>query len=207
MKSQSRRDFLIATGAIAVTGAIVRTARFESISTACYSHKGKEEILKQKLKCLSLELQPGNPPGTYTIAHPHPPQPPYLNGWRDLSLDQVEDATSDIEVGQDPRFGCGTLRAVTVGKPWRHGLPECYVERLDAPKTYRAELRGMRYDLATIREGLSSPEAQRLIDERPSLSALSKDITAAIVLLECAEAKLFNLLPIEETMSPGDVAP
>jgi hypothetical protein len=56
----------------------------------------------------------------------------------------------------------------------------------------------MRADLASIREGLSSPEARRLIDERPSLSALSNDITAAIVLLECAEAKLFNLLPMEE---------
>jgi hypothetical protein len=41
-------------------------------------------------------------------------------------------------------------------------------------------------------------EAQRLIDERPSLSSLSKDITAAIVLLECAEAKLFNRLPMDE---------
>jgi hypothetical protein len=39
-------------------------------------------------------------PGSYTIAHPNPPQPPYLNGWRDLSLDQVEDATSEIEIGQ-----------------------------------------------------------------------------------------------------------
>jgi hypothetical protein len=47
----------------------------------------------------------------------------------------------------------------------------------------------------------------RLIHERPSLSALSKDITAVIVLLECAEAKLFNLLPMEETMSPEDLAP
>jgi hypothetical protein len=64
----------------------------------------------------------------------------------------------------------------------------------------------MRSDLANIREGLSSPEAQRLIDERPSLSALSKDITAAIVLLECAEAKVFKLLPMEETMWPGNVA-
>ena len=56
-------------------------------------------------------------PGTYAIAHPNPPQPPYLNGWRDLSLDQVEDATSEIDVGQDPRVGCGTLRAVRFGKP------------------------------------------------------------------------------------------
>jgi hypothetical protein len=56
----------------------------------------------------------------------------------------------------------------------------------------------MRSDLANIREGLSNLEAQRLIDERPSLSSLSKDITAAIVLLECAEAKLFNRLPMDE---------
>jgi hypothetical protein len=60
--------------------------------------------------------------------------------------------------------------------------------------------------LATIREGLSSPEAQRLIDKRPSLSGLSKDITAALVLLKCAEEKLFNLLPVEEIISPEDLA-
>jgi hypothetical protein len=29
----------------------------------------REEILRQKLKCLSLDLQPGTAPGTYTIAH------------------------------------------------------------------------------------------------------------------------------------------
>jgi hypothetical protein len=166
----------------------------------------REQILREKLKCVGFELQPGMVPGSYAIAHPHPPQPPYLNGWSDLSLDQVEDATSEIDIGQDPRFGCGTLRAVTLGKPWRQGLPECYVERLDALKTYHDDLRDMRSDLANIREGLSNPEARRLIDERPSLSALSENITAALVLLECAEAKLFNLLPMEETMSPEDLA-
>ena len=36
----------------------------------------REEILRQKLKCEGLELRPGNAPGT-SIAHPHPPQPPY----------------------------------------------------------------------------------------------------------------------------------
>jgi hypothetical protein len=121
------------------------------------------------------------------------PQPPYLNGWRDLSLDQVEDATSDIEIGQDPRFGCGTLRAVRVGKPWRLGLPVCYVERLDALKKYYYGLCNMRADLVSIREALSSPEAQR--DERPTLR---DDITAVIALLECAENKMFSLLPREE---------
>jgi hypothetical protein len=119
----------------------------------------REEILRQKLKCLGFELRPENMPGSYTIAHPHPPQPPYLNGWRDLSLDQVEDATSDIEIGQDPRFGCGALRAVRFGKPWRLRLPECYVERLDALKHYYYELSVMRADLVSIREGLWSPES------------------------------------------------
>jgi hypothetical protein len=55
------------------------------------------------------ELGPGDALGT------HPAQPQCLNGWPRLSLDQVEDATSDIEMGQDPRFGCGTLRAVRFG--------------------------------------------------------------------------------------------
>jgi hypothetical protein len=32
----------------------------------------QEEILRQKLKIVGFELQPGNAPGTYTIAHPHP---------------------------------------------------------------------------------------------------------------------------------------
>jgi hypothetical protein len=86
----------------------------------------REQTLRQKLKCLGLELQPGMVPGSYTIAHPRPPQPAYLNGWRDLSLDQAEDATSDIDTGQDPRFGCGSLRAVRTGKPWRQRLPECF---------------------------------------------------------------------------------
>jgi hypothetical protein len=73
-------------------------------------------------------------------------------------LDQVEDATSDIDIGQDPRFGCGTLRVVMAGKHWRQGLPDCYVERLDALKHYYYELSDMRADLVSIREGLSSPE-------------------------------------------------
>jgi hypothetical protein len=56
----------------------------------------REETVRAKSKCLGFELRPGMAPGSYTIAHPHAPQPPYLNGWRDISLDQVEDATSDI---------------------------------------------------------------------------------------------------------------
>ena len=74
-----------------------------------------------------------------------------------------------------------------IGKPWRIGLPDCYVERLDALKHYYYALSDMRADLVSIREGLSSPE-----------SGLSDDITAAITLLECAENKMFSLLPREE---------
>src|SRR6516165_5006663 len=86
------------------------------------------------------------------------PQPRYLYGWRDLSLEQVEDATSDIEVGQDPRFGCGELRAVRVGKPWRQRLPDSFVERLDALKHHYYALSDMRADLVTAREDLPTIE-------------------------------------------------
>jgi hypothetical protein len=107
-------------------------------------------------------------------------------------LDQAEDATSDIDVGQDPRFGCGTLRAVRFGKSWRLGLPECYVERLDALKHYYHALSDMRADLLSVREGLSCTESSELRD----------DIMAALVLLECAEDKMFSLLPSEDFASP-----
>jgi hypothetical protein len=44
---------------------------------------------------------------------------------------------------------------------------------------------------------------------RPAASdaeSLSEKITAAIVILECAEEKLLNLLPIEEIVPPEDLA-
>ena len=40
----------------------------------------REEILRQKLKCEGLVLEPGNAPGTYTIGHPHPLSHPTLMG-------------------------------------------------------------------------------------------------------------------------------
>ena len=54
----------------------------------------------------------------------------------------------------------------------------------------------------SIREGLSGAESGHLTDQNPSLSGLSEDITAVIVLLQCAEDKMFNLLPREEFTSP-----
>jgi hypothetical protein len=60
-------------------------------------------------------------------------------------------------------------------------------------KSYYYALSDMRAGLVSIREGLSSPEAQR-----PPLRGLSEDITAAIALLKCAEDKMFGLLPREE---------
>jgi hypothetical protein len=81
---------------------------------------------------------------------------------------------------------------VRLGKPWRQGLPDCYVERLDALKHYYCELCVMRPDL------LSNPESEHLTHERPSLSGLSEGITAAIALLKWADDKVFKLLPTEE---------
>jgi hypothetical protein len=50
----------------------------------------------------------------------------------------------------------------------------------------------MRADLVSVREGLSCTESSELRD----------DITAALALLECAEDKMFSLLPREEFTSP-----
>jgi hypothetical protein len=88
------------------------------------------------------------------------------------------------------------------GKPWRVGLREYYVERLDALRHYYYELSNMRADLVSIREGLSSPESGHLTLKHPTLSGLSEDLTATITLLKCAEEKLFNLVPREEFASP-----
>ena len=76
-------------------------------------------------------------------------------------MEQVKDATSDIDIGQDPHFGCGTLRAVRAGKPWRLGVPDCYVDRLDALKHHYYVLCDMRADLVSIREGLSTQRRAR----------------------------------------------
>jgi hypothetical protein len=80
------------------------------------------------------------------------------------------------------------------------------VQRLDRLKKYFNDLCDMRCDLDNLRQALSDPEARRLVDGRSSLSGLSEDTTAAIVLLDCAETKLLSLLPTEEIMSPEDVA-
>jgi hypothetical protein len=69
-------------------------------------------------------------------------------------------------------------------------------------KHYYYELSDMRAGLVSIRDGLSDPEARRLVDERTSLSALSDDITAAIMFLQCTEDKMFSLLQREEFTSP-----
>jgi hypothetical protein len=65
-------------------------------------------------------------------------------------------------------------------------------ERLDALKHYYYALTDMRADLVSVREGLSCTESSELRD----------DIMAALVLLECAEDKMFSLLPSEEFASP-----
>jgi hypothetical protein len=50
----------------------------------------------------------------------------------------------------------------------------------------------MRADLVSIREGLSSAESGKLPHEQRSLSGLSEDITAAIVLLVCRLSNIFR---------------
>jgi hypothetical protein len=76
---------------------------------------------------------------------------------------------------------------------------------------YYYELSNMRADLVSIREGLSSPESGHLTLKHQSLSGLSEDITAAIVILECAEEKLFKLgryaFSLPDRIARGELRP
>jgi hypothetical protein len=57
--------------------------------------ESREKLLKKKLKRVGLALEPENVPGRYRIVDTRPPQP-HLEAWRDLSIDQVEDAATGI---------------------------------------------------------------------------------------------------------------
>jgi hypothetical protein len=91
----------------------------------------------------------------------------------------------------------GGLRTVTVGKPWCQQLPECHLNRLEELKKYYNDVGHMRLAMESFRDELSNQEDS-------SHRHLSQNVAAALVLLECAEMKLFHLLPIEEIMSPKD---
>jgi hypothetical protein len=158
----------------------------------------REKLRRKRLKRIGLELWPENAPGGYRIAQPQPPQPEHPDASRDLSLDQMEDATSNIDIreGQTVRGG---LRTATVGKPWRQQLPQCHLNRLEELKKYYDDVAQMRLGMESFRDELSNPE-------NSSYRHLSQNVAAALVLLECAEMKLFHLLPIEEIMSPKELS-
>src|SRR5215472_4076576 len=78
----------------------------------------REETLRQKLKCLSLELRAGMIPGSYTIAHPHPPQPSYLNGWRDLATRSLFVGSVGFVASPSPAADLSTRPDVVGSQTW-----------------------------------------------------------------------------------------
>ena len=75
-------------------------------------------------------------------------------------------------------------------KPWRRRLPENYAERIDELLTLRGDVRAIQKRLAQLKDAING---DRTSDE-------VNYISAAIVLLECAEEKLLHTVPVEEYM-------
>jgi hypothetical protein len=114
----------------------------------------------------------------------------------------TDDQDNIVDIG-------GQLPPVEIRKPWRQRLPEYYVKRLDALKETHRDVGALRSALLEVRrefsETVEKSGGDRLFDNFEA-ERLEEDITAALVLLACAEEKLRNTLPIEEFMSPKDLA-
>jgi hypothetical protein len=99
----------------------------------------------------------------------------------------------------------GKLPPVHVRKPWRQKLPEVYAERVDALK----DIKGGLVDAIARLKGIQrvfhdyTPNDRR---EEFEMERLQEQVTAALVLLECADEKLLHTIPIEEIMSAEDLA-
>src|SRR5262249_51112008 len=86
-----------------------------------------------------------------------------------------------------------------VRKPWRQELPDCYAKRIDDLEALREKIQVSRFLLKTMhREFGDGARINR--HHEVELERVRDEISAALVLLECAEDKLFNTIPAEEFM-------
>jgi hypothetical protein len=82
------------------------------------------------------------------------------------------------------------LPPVEVRKPWRHKLPDCYVKHIDELVALHRKVREIGSRLKKLKEDI---ESDRTHSE-------AECIRAAIVLLQCAEERIYYTIPTEENM-------
>src|SRR5262245_17896566 len=96
------------------------------------------------------------------------------------------------------------LPPIEVRKPWRRRLPSFYVERIRALKAAHRNVKEICTDLSCMPDDFQKQAAEDQRNES-ELKIVADTISAALVLLRCAEDKLMYSLPMEELMSPEDL--
>ena len=88
-------------------------------------------------------------------------------------------------------------RPIEVRKPWRKTLPGLYVERIDALKAAHSDVKQICSVLSCMSNDLRR-EAVKDCGQAFQLESVADNISAALVLLGCAEDKLMDSFPLEE---------
>ena len=86
------------------------------------------------------------------------------------------------------------LPPVEVRKPWRRKMPSYHAENLNALKDRHQSVRRLIKELESI---------HTYFPDKAEYAA--ECISDALVLLKCAEEKLFGTIPAEEYMSPREL--
>jgi len=88
---------------------------------------------------------------------------------------------------------------VEVRKPWRQELPDCYAKRIDELQALHDKIQVIRSLLETMHREFGDGARMNRRHE-VELERVRDGISAALVLLECAEDKLMHTIPAEEFM-------
>src|SRR5262245_34284562 len=92
------------------------------------------------------------------------------------------------------------LPSIEVRKPWRQKLPDRYAKRIDDLKALREKIQVSRSLLRTMHREFGEFSACMNRRHEVELERIRDEISAALVLLECAEDKLVYTIPTEEFM-------
>jgi len=98
----------------------------------------------------------------------------------------------------------GKLPPVQVRKPWRQSLPEIHAKRIDKLIDTHGRIKAAMAQLKAIQQEFHDyvPKGREEFEMRH----LQEQVAAVLVLLGCAEEKLYLTVPSEEFMSAEHLA-
>jgi hypothetical protein len=95
------------------------------------------------------------------------------------------------------------LPPIEVRKPWREKLPDYYIRHID-------ELVALHKNVVAICSRLRHPHLEQLSEvienngaDDAHMRSVVSELEAAVVLLKCAEERLWHAIPFEEFLSLG----